>query len=361
MPCLLARRSMSGIWSEGEDGRLRPAAPHHFESEKQLHDVIQDAPGILPLAGSPSLAVVGREFPLGPGRADLLAFEVDTGRPVIIEIKMAANSDRRTVLTQVLGYAAALRHLDFNAVEQVALSLNPGVAGQGIADLIAQSVQDADFTPEAFREKAEHALKDGRVRCVVVMDSAPASLLELTSYLQEVTDDRLALDLVAITAYSLGDRRVIVPQLVEADPWAQKQIFTSMASKPVKPSPGCAPFEAAFASAPEPVRAELARLTAWVRQLEADGLATPYSSEGKGRWVLNPRIPGQERGFVTVWFEGTAKLSPYRTVLAAQAPRALEVLDAACPGQIGQGNFLAAPYSDRLLAMLRAAYEEVQR
>jgi hypothetical protein len=41
-----------------------------------------------------------------------VAVEVETGRPVVIEVKLASNTDRRRSLTQVLGYAAFLRRLD---------------------------------------------------------------------------------------------------------------------------------------------------------------------------------------------------------------------------------------------------------
>lgn len=63
---------------------------------------------MLPLAGSPRLVVLGREVRCGTGWADLVAVEADTGVPVVIEIKLASNTDRRAVLTQVLGYAAYL-------------------------------------------------------------------------------------------------------------------------------------------------------------------------------------------------------------------------------------------------------------
>jgi len=55
--------------------------------------------------------MLGREVLCGTGYADLIAVEIVTGRAVIIEIKLASNTDRRQVLTQVLGYAAYLGRL----------------------------------------------------------------------------------------------------------------------------------------------------------------------------------------------------------------------------------------------------------
>ncbi len=73
---------------------------------------------MLPLAGSPRLFVLGREVQLGPGYADLLAVEA-SGRPVIVEVKLAKNPEaKRGIVAQVLSYAAFLQGSDVEALEQ---------------------------------------------------------------------------------------------------------------------------------------------------------------------------------------------------------------------------------------------------
>src|SRR5215207_5209960 len=94
---------MPGVWAKDDQDRWRALAATGFVSEADLHDLIEQTPAMLPLAGAPTLAIVGREVVCGRERADLVAVEVDTGRPVIIEVKLAANTDRRQALTQVLG------------------------------------------------------------------------------------------------------------------------------------------------------------------------------------------------------------------------------------------------------------------
>ena len=92
------------------------------------------------------------------------------------------------------------------------------------------------------------------------------------------------------------------------------------------------------------------RLLEWAQELEQSGLATLYTSIGKGRWVLNPRLPGQARAMVTIWNDNKAAyLSPYRTVFAQQAPQALAALEVKAPGEIGQGNYIKTDYDDELL------------
>jgi RecB family endonuclease NucS len=71
-------------------------------SEAELHDRVEEAPQILPLAGKPSLAVLGRDLRLGTGLCDLLAVE-SSGRFAVIEIKLKQNQEaRRAVVGQVL-------------------------------------------------------------------------------------------------------------------------------------------------------------------------------------------------------------------------------------------------------------------
>ena len=64
---------MSAIWERDPGGLWRPLAPAGFPAEAALHDLVENAPQMLPLAGSPRLTMLGREVRLGSGYADLLA------------------------------------------------------------------------------------------------------------------------------------------------------------------------------------------------------------------------------------------------------------------------------------------------
>jgi hypothetical protein len=146
--------------------------------------------------------------------------------------------------------------------------------------------------------------------------------------------------------FPLRLRRPCAAQLVEPD---RTQVTAQLAGSG-KPSiateivPGATEFAASIATAPLAQQPQLRRLLEWARELEQSGLAALYTSIGKGRWVLNPRLPGQARAMVTIWNDNKAAyLSPYRTVLAEQAPEALCI--ARCegtrrdrPGQLHQGH-----------------------
>src|SRR5258707_9092060 len=105
-----------GKKSEASWELMKPAG---FPAEKALLVCVADAPPLLPLSGQPQLAVVGKEVVLGSNYADVIAIET-TGRPVVIEVKLAQNSEaRRAVVAQVLTYAAHIHQLtpaDFTAI-----------------------------------------------------------------------------------------------------------------------------------------------------------------------------------------------------------------------------------------------------
>ncbi len=66
---------MTGIWTNrGEGWEL--GSPQAFPQEATLHSLIEKNPQLLPLAGSPRLAVLGSEIQLGTGYADILCGRV---------------------------------------------------------------------------------------------------------------------------------------------------------------------------------------------------------------------------------------------------------------------------------------------
>ncbi|MCO5995308.1 PDDEXK family nuclease [Actinoallomurus rhizosphaericola] len=354
---------MTGIWHDEGKG-LVPLPAQPYANEQALHDSIERAPAMLPLPGQPRLVMLGREVQLGNGYADLVAVDADSGRPVVIEVKLAANSDRRTVFAQVLSYASYVFRLSATAFEEL---MQPHVAKRGyttIADAVAAEIGDGSFEIDTFRNGMADELEKGNARCVVVLDTAPPDLVELAGYLQTVTNDRLDIDLVTVKAYDVRGSQVLVPQLVEPEraPAASvRPSGTQREAKPVKPVPGSDFFRDSIQSADPPHRATLGRLCEWAERLQSDGLATLFTTVGKGRWVLNPRLPGQSRGMFTIWNDQGAYVSPQRSVIEVEAPNTLALLEERLPGQIGQNNYLKSDISDEVLVLLRKAYEEAAR
>jgi hypothetical protein len=269
---------MTAIWADADAGwaLLSPAG---FPNEASLHKIVATSPELLPLSGSPSLAVVGREVLLGSGYADVLAFE-STGRPVVIEVKLRNNSEsRRAVVAQVLVYASALHGLTQQELERDVLARH--LNGRSLLEVVRESETTQEgVDAQEFSDELAISLRDGAFRLVLVLDEAPDELVSLIGYLESVAEV-LTIDLITVTAYELGERRIIVPQRIA--PEAPRR--TGGDETLVQPRSGgvarrghlvagAAPFADATQNAPSEMRPGLLRLAELGRRLEAEGLQT---------------------------------------------------------------------------------------
>jgi hypothetical protein len=155
---------MTAIWKAAAEG-WTPLAAAGFPDEATLHRLVEETPALLPLSGSPQLAVVGREVLLGSGYADLLGVET-TGRVAVIEVKLARNSEaRRAVVAQVLAYAAFLHGLTPEQLESEVLSQHLAARDySSLADAARQAEQTASFDEEAFTQALAESLRRGSFR-----------------------------------------------------------------------------------------------------------------------------------------------------------------------------------------------------
>lgn len=213
---------MTAIWEKADSG-WKTLVPAGFPDEKALHGLVEDAPELLPISGSTRLTIVGREVPIGSGFADLVAVEPD-GRIVIIEVKLAKSSEsRRAVVAQVLSYAAFLQGTGRESFEQdLAGAYLQAKGWPSLAEAVRASTQDAAFDAEALAAGIERSLVLGAFRLVLVLDDAPPELVRLVGYL-ELIGEHLVIDLITVTSYDVGGRRILVPQRVEPDRQFDKQ------------------------------------------------------------------------------------------------------------------------------------------
>lgn len=349
---------MTAIWQRGSGGweTLKPAS---YRAEAELHDLVEEGPQLLPLSGSPSLAVVGREVPIGGGYADLVAVEPD-GRVAIIEVKLARNSEsRRAVIAQVLGYAAYLRGTSLEAFERDVVG--PYLVGHelpSVAEAIRGSLQDASFDAEAFNAALTRSLELGSFRLVLVLDEAPPELVHLVGYL-EMIGEHLVIDLVTVRAYEVGGRRILVPQRVDParEPVASERRTTP---RPLTSdvADGGAEFERSIADVAQERQQLLRELLGWARGLERDSLARLYSYRGKHQVSLLPRLQPDQVGLVTIWNTGAVSL--WRSVFSRKAPASIERIEAISGGPMGAGTS-AGNVGPELLQALTAAYREATK
>ena len=118
---------MAAIWqNEGHDWVL--ATPVGFAAEQKLHDLVEQAPQVLPLAGAPRLVMLGREVRCGSGAADLVA--ALAGKGCHAEVRACDVSEGAAIdalvreLTSGERGRPALRHIFHLAGDVVDVPLN---------------------------------------------------------------------------------------------------------------------------------------------------------------------------------------------------------------------------------------------
>jgi hypothetical protein len=354
---------MGAIWRKEQD-EWRPLLPSGFPSEEALHDLVEDAPQLLPLSGDPTLVVVGREVSLGSGWADLVAIESD-GRLVIIEIKLRRNAEaRRAVVAQVLTYAACLKGVQPDLLESSILRphLHAGPYGS-LAEAAQEADQSGQFDAQAFADGLAESLASGAFRLVLVLDEAPSELVQLVGYLESVSTG-VTLDLITVSSYEVGSEQVLVPQRVDpdhaAEPPAARLVGTARRAARPKPVDGSERFEQAIDRTTGETRARLAALLTWARELEARKLASLKSVLGDGREILLVWLPGEKAGLVSIWSDNGGYVSLWRSVFVRHAWEQIAPIEELLQQPMGQGNTVRNP-GPELLDLLKRAYEEASQ
>src|SRR4051794_25688487 len=295
---------MSAIWRRETD-EWRPLLPSSYANEEALHDLVEEAPHLLPLSGDPTIVVVGREVALGSGYADLVAVESD-GRLAVIEIKLRRNAEaRRAVVAQVLTYAAFLKGVDAVALERDILASH--LAGRpfaSLAEAAREADQAGDFDPQEFASGLEDCLVSGAFRLVLVLDEAPAELVQLVGYLESISAG-VILDLITVSTYEVGSEHILVPQRVDPEHAPEVAVVRAAGSsgravrggrpKP-KPIDGSDPFAQAIDRTEGKTNQALRLLLEWAHALERRQLATLKSVLGDERQILLVWLPGEKAG-----------------------------------------------------------------
>ena len=344
------------IWANNEEN-WKLIGPKGFSNEATLQELIEKTPEMLPLAGSPRIVVIGREVQLGSGYADLVGVET-SGRPVIIEVKLASNNEaRRAVVAQILAYAASLHGMTPERFEGLFGDSHQVSAGTTLVDAV-QSAQEETLDADEFTETLETSLDEGRFRLVFVLDSVPQELTTLVAYLEHVTD-KLLIDLVAVNAFDVSGTTVVVPQRVTPERHEVSTEASRQAGSQARYFIGSEEFEDSIDNAAEEHQALLRRLLQWARDLEQKGLVQLRTSEGVGgrRYVLNPILVTEGIGLVSIFNQGGGSISFWRSVFERNAPGFIEQVEELTGATMGHGTGTRDVTED-LLSVLTEAYEQ---
>lgn len=360
---------MAGIWihSGTDEAGWTLGAPRPFPDEKTLHGLIAENPQLLPLAGSPQLTVLGSEVWLGAGYADILAVE-PSGRPAIIEVKLARNYEARSaIVSQVLYYAAFLRGISIENLERdTTVGSHLAEAGYGsILEAVQANDQDGIVDADSFTNSLQGFLDRGDFRLVLLLDDASYELERVVAYLDAMTTQALTIDLITVRLYEVNGAQVALPQRVAPDLSAEKTHAESGGSEPTTKSQepvrseGSQAFRDAIAHTSGEDRKMFDKLIAWAEQIaELPGVRLG-STVGVTRTTLWP-ILSTEGGLVTIFtYDNNQKpvIYGYRSVFERRAPKSLADIERKFPSvEITGGGVV--PTSDEFLDALTAAYRE---
>jgi len=356
---------MPAIWSE-VDGRWELAKNEGFPDERTLHELIHQTPHMLPLAGSPQITMLGSEIRLGNGYADLIGIEA-TGRPVLIEIKLARNSEaRRAIVAQVLAYAAALHGMTLDQLQSGPLSKALQDGGYtNIAEAVVAQDQEGAIDEVELEQGIKTHLEAGRFRLVFVLDDSPIELVSLVGYLEHIATE-LQIDLVTVASVDVNGSRAILPQRVTPERH-DAIIEQSRSSSGVRNagvlSDGYAEFESSIADTSGENRNKLFGFLEWAKSLEQQNLVklVSYRGKTKSRVTLLPRIQPDDVTLVTIWNEnGRAYLSAYRSVMERKCPEFIEQIEELGNTTIKQGSTISVD-TEEMLALLTKAYIAANR
>ena len=354
---------MTGIWTNtGEGWKL--GSPKTFQDEATLHGLIKENSQLLPLAGSPRLTVLGSEVQLGTGYADILAVE-STGRPAIIEVKLATNPEaRRAIVSQVIAYAAFLRGFDVDSLERGPLRKHLASSGHGsILEAVQAQDQEGAVDADTFPTSLQEFLDQGNFRLVLVLDEVSTELARVVAYLDAVTVQALTIDLMTLKVYEVNGVQVALPQRVS--PESPETISPTTTNKA---RPGGA--KGILSDGPEAFRGSIENTTGenwaifnelieWAEQLASFPNVQLFSYTGSARHTLLPRIMPDNAGLVTLWNDNQQPfISVWRSVFERHAPNSIEPIEQLIePIKIGQGNTVRN-VTPQLFGALTAAYRE---
>ncbi len=182
----------------GEDNEL-VQQPEPFRNEYELQGILADHPILLTDRDDTALVTISRELPLTGGFADIFLIDTD-GLPVIALVKLARNEEsRREVIGRLCDYLSAVARLSLDEVN----AASSGLLEENL-QLMADFAEEED--PEEhlalLRSNFAAYLRAGRVRGIIVLDSASEDLIREMSYLNEHSD--LDLRLLVVERYRLN-------------------------------------------------------------------------------------------------------------------------------------------------------------
>jgi hypothetical protein len=286
-------------------GDWQPTDPRAYINEEELQRLLKSSPEIIPCT-PPDLPgiVYCREFPVGSYAIDLVGVGSD-GTISLIECKLARNLEaKRTVVGQVLEYAASVWRMDPSTFERAYKSRNGQSPFEELRDKGIDGWDEAQC-----RDQVADNLERGRFRLMIAVDEARPELRSIIDYVNHQPGD-LYLVALELPYFMGGPVEVLVPETYGDELVAAHQEPRDRTRAPQS-------LEEFFASYPDAKKPhEL--ISNVLLPLPPSRYGISYRSRDGGPWVMQLFLPDHRIYFNRTEIEKVGKLAE----LIASAQRA---------------------------------------
>ncbi len=220
------------------DKKWVPVEKRYYDDEAHLQNLLTDDVNILPLdevGYDTKFVTIGKEVGLQNGSLDVLAVSPQ-GHVALIETKLDKNPEvKRTVVGQILGYAAYLWNKSYEDIEnnyfRKFLSQQKISFSGSLVDYIKEKLGDDSIFEAEFKEGLEKRLRLGSFTLLIVVDQVNQELRDIANYLNDRTGQEI--DFYVIEMELVGDKQeqFLVPRL--ANPPRKNVTFSSEKSRSI--------------------------------------------------------------------------------------------------------------------------------
>lgn len=217
------------------DKKWVPVEKRYYNDEAQLQDLLTNDVNTLPLdeiGYDSKFVTIGKEVSLQNGALDVLAVSPQ-GHIALIETKLEKNPEvKRTVVGQILGYAAYLWNKSYEEIESSCFRkflLQRKVNFQGsLSEYMKEKIGEENFSESEFKEGLEKRLRLGSFTLLIVVDQANQELKDIANYLNDRTGQEIDFYVVEMQLVGDAQEHFLIPSL--ANP-PRKNITYSEKSK----------------------------------------------------------------------------------------------------------------------------------
>jgi len=197
-----------------------PVEKQYYDDEAHLQNLLTDDVNTLPLdeiGYDTKFVTIGKEVSLQNGSLDVLAVSPQ-GHIALIETKLDKNPEvKRTVVGQILGYAAYLWNKSYDDLENNCfrkfLSQQKINFSGSLFEYVKFKLGDDSISEAEFKAGLEKRLRLGSFTLLIVVDQSNNELKDIANYLNDRTGQEI--DFYVIEMELVGDEqeRFLIPRL----------------------------------------------------------------------------------------------------------------------------------------------------